>query len=102
VLVFLGFENISSYAFHTKKKSHKFCTTCGSSLYIDFQLPDQGETNPEKDRLAMNVKSMFLSPTPTSPPLSPHPLVENYILVSSFLFSTFASMLRSTCLVMRD
>lgn len=56
VVFHTGFEDLASYEFHTKKKSHKFCKNCGSSLYIDFQRPQQGVTDPDKDLLAVNVR----------------------------------------------
>jgi hypothetical protein len=54
-----GYDNLGSYAFNTKTKSHRFCKSCGSSIMIDFQRPQQGETDPTKDILAVNVRLAF-------------------------------------------
>ena len=56
----VGYDNLTDYLFGPKKKHHKFCKTCGTSVLIDFKRMDYGETNPEKDTLAVNVR--FLSP----------------------------------------
>ena len=50
-----GYDNLGSYAFNTKTKSHRFCKSCGTSIMIDFQRNLQGETDPAKDILAVNV-----------------------------------------------
>jgi hypothetical protein len=53
----LGYENLSSYEFATKLKSPKSCKSCGSSIGIDFNFLDQGEEDPAKDILAINVST---------------------------------------------
>jgi hypothetical protein len=53
----LGYENLSDYKFGPKLKSHKFCKSCGSSIGIDFNLSAQGEKDPAKDILAINVSN---------------------------------------------
>lgn len=58
--VSLGYDNLSSYVFHTKTKSHKFCKTCGSSILADFEVFKQGQTvEPARDILAVNVSCFF-------------------------------------------
>ena len=57
----LGEENLGSYRFNSTKSNHKFCKTCGSSLLIDFERPHQGEKDPAKDIMAVNVCSLLLS-----------------------------------------
>ena len=57
----LGYENLSDYKFGPKIKSHKFCKSCGSSIGIDFNLPAQGEQDPTKDILAINVSNREFS-----------------------------------------
>jgi len=52
-----GYENLTSYTFNTCTRFHKFCKTCGSSILIDFRLAEQGETDPRKDILALNVRN---------------------------------------------
>ncbi|KAN0122377.1 centromere protein V [Hyaloscypha variabilis] len=53
-----GYDNLSSYVFHTKTKSHKFCKTCGSSILADFEVFKQGQTvDPARDILAVNVRA---------------------------------------------
>jgi hypothetical protein len=43
VIFHSGHDNLSSYLFGTKRKSHKFCPNCGSSVFIDFQgTPELG------------------------------------------------------------
>lgn len=37
VTFYSGHDNLSSYLFGTKRKPHKFCPNCGSSVFIDFQ-----------------------------------------------------------------
>lgn len=56
-----GYDNLGSYAFNTKTKSHQFCKSCGSSILIDFLRSEQGETDPAKDILAVNVSFLILS-----------------------------------------
>ena len=51
----VGEENLASYAFKTKTKEHKFCRTCGSSILIDLRRDAEGETDPRRDILAVNV-----------------------------------------------
>jgi hypothetical protein len=46
---------MTEYYFGNKKKAHKFCKTCGTSILIDFKRNEYGETNLEKDDLAVNV-----------------------------------------------
>ena len=55
----IGYDDLGSYAFNTKSKAHKFCKTCGSSILIDFQRSEQGETDPAKDIVAVNVRFVF-------------------------------------------
>ena len=58
----IGYENLANYLFGAKKKPHKFCKTCGTSILIDFKRMEYGETDPEKDNLAVNVSSAALLP----------------------------------------
>lgn len=63
----IGYDNLADYLFGAKKKPHKFCKTCGSSILIDFKRMEYGETDPEKDKLAVNVGSaIFIYSTPLS------------------------------------
>lgn len=57
VIFHQGYDNLGSYAFNTKTKSHRFCKSCGTSIMIDFQRNLQGETDPAKDILAVNVRN---------------------------------------------
>ena len=50
---------MTEYYFGQKKKAHKFCKTCGTSILIDFKRNEHGVTDPEKDKLAVNVKHFF-------------------------------------------
>jgi len=36
VIFYTGYDHLHSYFFGSKRKSHKFCLTCGSSVLIDF------------------------------------------------------------------
>jgi hypothetical protein len=60
-LTSIGYENLGSYQFNTKTKSHKFCKSCGSSILIDFRRTEQGEPDPAKDILAVNVRHARVS-----------------------------------------
>lgn len=55
-----GYTNLSEYYFGNKKKAHKFCKSCGSSILIDFKLNEYGEKDPSKDILAVNVRFVFI------------------------------------------
>lgn len=47
---------MGAYKFGDKKKDHKFCKDCGSSIMIDFNRPTAtGETDHRKDMVAINV-----------------------------------------------
>ena len=59
-----GLENLGSYMWNTKKRCHKFCKTCGSSLAIDLRMgePGQpGEKDPRRDIIAVNVSQVYFS-----------------------------------------
>lgn len=57
-----GYDYLAGYRFGTKKKVHKFCKACGSSILIDFMRPEQGIEDPTKDILAVNVCFLSLIP----------------------------------------
>ncbi len=61
VLAKIGYDNLTSYYFGAKKKAHMFCKTCGSSILIDFKRNEYGETDPENDKLAINVCVLYLA-----------------------------------------
>lgn len=48
-----GYAGLSAYSFNTKKLVHKFCGTCGSSIFFDMTA--RGE-----DEWGMNVSLVFL------------------------------------------
>ncbi|KAE8447468.1 hypothetical protein EG329_010741 [Mollisiaceae sp. DMI_Dod_QoI] len=52
-----SYDNLGSYRFNTKTKSHKFCKTCGTSVGIDFLRAEQGEPDPAKDTFGINVRT---------------------------------------------
>lgn len=58
-----GEDNLGSYAFNTKTKNHRFCKSCGSSILIDFLRSEQGETDPAKDIIAVNVRFTIFLPS---------------------------------------
>jgi hypothetical protein len=58
----IGYDNMTEYYFGQKKKAHKFCKTCGTSILIDLKRNEYGIQDPEKDQLAVNVKHLFPSP----------------------------------------
>jgi len=62
----LEYENLASYRFNTKEKPYKFCKTCGTSILADFDRANLGQTDPEKDILAVSVCSSFPAPPITS------------------------------------
>jgi len=51
VIFHTGFEQLHSYNFGSKKRPHKFCPTCGSSILIDFKRVEGWS-----DKLAINVR----------------------------------------------
>ena len=40
-----GYDTLKDYRFGKKKLDHKFCPSCGSSILIDFHLPDKLAVN---------------------------------------------------------
>ena len=50
VIFHTGYDHLRPYAFGTKKRTHKFCPTCGSSILIDFNGILEG-----RDALGLNV-----------------------------------------------
>ena len=48
-----GYDDLRPYLFGDKKMAHKFCSTCGSSVIIDFHDGPCGVNG--GDRLAINV-----------------------------------------------
>lgn len=42
VIFHSGYESLSEYTFNTKKKPHKFCETCGSSIFLDKTAVNDG------------------------------------------------------------
>ncbi|KAI1501131.1 glutathione-dependent formaldehyde-activating, GFA [Biscogniauxia marginata] len=49
-----GEQHLSSYRFGNKKKPHKFCPTCGTSILIDFAECDR---EIERQVTAINIRS---------------------------------------------
>ncbi|KAL7619899.1 hypothetical protein AAE478_010446 [Parahypoxylon ruwenzoriense] len=49
-----GEQHMSSYRFGSKKKSHKFCPTCGTSILIDFAECDR---EVERQVTAINIRT---------------------------------------------
>ena len=50
VIFHTGYDHLHSYTFGAKRRTHKFCPTCGSSVLIDFNGIYEG-----KDTLGINV-----------------------------------------------
>ncbi|KAF2116731.1 Mss4-like protein [Lophiotrema nucula] len=48
-----GEDVLKSYSFGRKMNLHKFCTNCGSSVFFDPRMPEQGI---EVDLLGVNVR----------------------------------------------
>lgn len=61
MFMLIGYDNMTEYYFGMKKKAHKFCKTCGTSILIDFKRNEYGVTDPEKDKLAVNVLPSLFS-----------------------------------------
>jgi hypothetical protein len=58
MLIQIGYDNMTEYYFGNKKKAHKFCKTCGTSILIHFKRNEYAVTGPEEDQLAVNVASI--------------------------------------------
>lgn len=50
-----GESQLASYLFGEKRRAHRFCPTCGTSVLIDFQ---NAESEAEKPYMAVNVSVM--------------------------------------------
>ena len=48
-----GEEHLKTYQFGSKRATHKFCDTCGSSVFVDFTWDGQ-------HKLALNVSQVAL------------------------------------------
>ncbi len=48
-----GYENLSSYEFNTKTRSHKFCKACGSSILVGFEQISEKRTQGRTNWLSM-------------------------------------------------
>ncbi|KAF7981361.1 hypothetical protein HWV62_33825 [Athelia sp. TMB] len=42
VIFHTGYDSLSEYTFNTKRKPHKFCGTCGSSIFLDKTAVNDG------------------------------------------------------------
>lgn len=47
-----GEESLKSYSFGPGRALHKFCTGCGSSVFLDPRMPEFGQ---KPDLLGVNV-----------------------------------------------
>jgi len=58
VVFYSGYDHLSTYEFRKKMVSHKFCSTCGSSIMID--LNGLRPANVGVHPVAMNVSRSYL------------------------------------------
>jgi hypothetical protein len=88
---------MTEYYFGTKKKAHKFCKTCGTSILIDFKRNEYGVTDSEMDQLAVNV----ILPSLCSISSTPHSSILLYVIYidpTMFLLKEISSFLNSRAL----
>ena len=50
-----GEEALKDYSFGPKKLLHKFCGSCGSSVFFDPRMKEFGELPPAPDLMGINV-----------------------------------------------